>query len=470
MKILLAEDNEKSREYLSDFLNQGGHSVTTAENGRQALDYFKTRLFDLVITDIKMPELTGIEFLRQISVYKNERDYDVIIFTAYGDMETAIEALRMGVSDYLQKPVDIEVLADVIRRIEEKRANRIPKQADKAVPTRTSGHSPLVPGIGPIGIYSQAMKNIVEMAAKFHGDRSIPVLILGETGTGKEVVAKLIHYDNSDIQEPFVDINCANLTSTMFESELFGYESGAFTGAQKTGSKGKIDLANGGTLFLDEIGEMSIELQAKLLRVIQEKEFYRVGGLKKISADLRIICATNIDIQKRVEEGKFRKDLYYRLNIGQFVLPPLKERKEDIIPLAEMFIEEFCTKRSKRFVRISKKAKGILLGHDWPGNVRELKNLMESIVFNIEGPEITDECLDLVANEIGKEKNHSPAAPVMAQGYIKRLVKALINETLELNNGNKTETARSLGMSRRTLYRHLERSNKLNEAESPGTY
>ncbi len=482
VKILLVEDNNESRNYLETFLRKIGHSVITSNNGIEALENFETQVFDLVLTEIQMPEMTGIELLRKISVYKDKRDFDVLIFTGSGDMESAIESFRLGVTDYLLKPIDIKILADILKRLEENQETRRSNQ--KIIKKFTSGVSSefnqiqvnaynaklptIVPGIGKIDTF--LMDQIVDKAIKFHKDRSLPVLILGETGTGKEVVARLIHYGYSNTDEPFVDLNCATLTPSLFESELFGYEAGAYTGAQMRGGKGKIDLAMGGTLFLDEIGELCAELQAKLLRVIQEKEYFRVGGLKKIHADVRIICATNVDIRKMVKEGRFRRDLYCRLNVGQFVLPPLRERKDSIIPLAEMFINEFCTKRSKKLKYLSEQAKEVLLDYSWPGNVRELRNLMELVVFYFDEDEVKAKHLSSIASD-------SPNDPLMptsrsfvlsdqAPGSeVKRLVDELITEALELNNGNKAKTARFLGMARKTLYRHLNRLNKLNEAE-----
>lgn len=479
MKILMVEDDCVSRNYLYTFLQQKGHTVITAENGSAALDYFKAQLFDLVLADIKMPELNGIELLRKISIYKTERDFDVLIITGHGDMETAIESLRIGASDYLLKPIDIKVLASVLDRLEDNQVTRrgnqkIIKQFVSEVDSELAqvvvevNHPELltsVPGIGKIGTFSATMQQIVKKALLFHDDRSLPVLILGETGTGKEIIARLIHYGfSNDDEKPFIDINCATLTPSLFESELFGYEAGAFTGAQTKGGKGKMDLAKGGTLFLDEIGEMSIELQAKLLRVIQEKEFYRVGGLKKVQAEVRIICATNVDIQKMVAEGRFRSDLFYRLNIGQFDLPPIRERKEDIIPLAKMFLNEFCIKRGKGPKRIGKKAKDVLINYSWPGNIRQLRNLMELIVFYYDDLEVKVEHLDLI---IGNTKSKADLSDdqISLLAYppsleIKKVVDDIIYKALEINNGNKTKTAQALGMGRKTLYRHLDKTNK----------
>lgn len=321
-------------------------------------------------------------------------------------------------------------------------------------------------GIGEICIFSVPMRDIFEQAYKFHTDRSIPVLIQGETGTGKEIVARCIHFGDSNVNTPFVDINCAALTTGIFESELFGYEAGAFTGGIPGGQIGKLDIAKGGTLFLDEITELSIELQAKLLRVIQEKEFYRVGGLKKIETDVRIICATNIDIEKKVKESSFRQDLFYRLNVGRLVLPPLRERVDDIIPLAGIFLSSLAKKRGKRFNRISDSAANILLSYEWPGNVRELKNVIELITLVHDDIELKPSHLGILS-QINTKKpdpeftsrtidpvNFSlPAGGLNIGSYLDEIIR----RAYEMNHGNKTETALYLGISRSSLYCHLKR-------------
>ncbi len=479
MRILLVDNDKASRNYLKSFLRQTGHFVITAENGRDAFRIFKTQVIDLVMADIDIPGMSGIELIHKISDCNIKYPIDVLVYTEHGDLETAIESLRAGARDYLLKPIDIEVLADSLKRLEEKqlKRNRSYEYCGEAEEKVGSFSEPVIgenkealtyiPGIGEIWAFSKSMQSKIVKAMKFYRDRDLPVLVLGETGTGKEVMARLIHYGYAKENRPFIDINCATLNPTLFESELFGYEAGAFTGGHTKGGKGKIDLAQGGTLFLDEIGEISIASQAKLLRLIQEKEYYRVGGLKKINADVRIICATNIDIQKMIEEGKFRKDLYYRLNVGQFVLPPLRERREEIIPLAEMFLAEFCCKRGKRPKHIGRQAEEILNNYAWPGNVRELRNLMEYIVFNYDEIEIEPKHLDLIARGEQKEplRLGFGAFEVDCQksySEIRKMTDELIYDTLRYNHGNKAKTARNLGISRKTLYRHLNKVNTSN--------
>ncbi|MCL6478779.1 MAG: sigma-54 dependent transcriptional regulator [Peptococcaceae bacterium] len=343
LNILLVDDERESRSYLAEFLREQGHRVAESADGSEALDIFTAGEFHLVLTDIRMPKMSGLELLRKIRGMPGGQDVDVVLFTGNGDVRSAIEALRAGAYDYLLKPINVEELVAVTERAGERQALRrenaiLTKKFKDAVEAATEETRQELSrfkkayyesiGLGNIGVFSQAMKKIFQQARKLHTDRSIPVLIEGETGTGKEVIARYIHYGDGNVTAPFVDLNCAAIAPNLFESELFGYEAGAFTGGTPRGQKGKLDLAQGGTLFLDEITEIPTDLQAKLLRVIQEKEFYRVGGLKKIKTDVRIVCATNVDIEKKVEEGAFRRDLYYRLNVGRISLPPLRERTE----------------------------------------------------------------------------------------------------------------------------------------------
>lgn len=321
-----------------------------------------------------------------------------------------------------------------------------------------------VAGLGNIGIYSEVMKEIFRKAGKLHADRSIPVLIEGETGTGKEVVARYIHYGDGSVTAPFIDLNCAAIAPSVFDSELFGYEAGAFTGGIPGGQKGKLDIAAGGTLFLDEIAEMPVSLQSKLLRVIQEKEFYRVGGLKKIKVDVRFICATNAEINKKIADGTFRKDLYYRLNIGQIYMPPLRERKEEIIPLAMMFLNEMAAKKGKLFRKISKEAVDLLLFHDWPGNIRELKNAVEWAMLMGDDYELKPAHLAILneaRNDGVPKTSHSsidihnfllPPDRLPLNDYVNNVIR----KALDMHQGNKTETAKYLGISRRSLYCRLK--------------
>lgn len=482
MNILLVDDDTGSRTSVSKFLRRQGHQITECSNGEEALTAFLAGNFPMILTDIRMPAMSGIDLLKQIKDMPCGTYTDIVLFTGHGSMESAIEALRMGAFDYLLKPINIQELSIIIEKVAEHQAlvrenRRLTDHFDQEVQAATletaKENSRLrmlaakAEGIGEIGIFGTAMQNIYAQALMYHHDRSIPVLIQGETGTGKEMIAKLIHYaDFEEPATPFVDINCAALTPSLFESELFGYEAGSFTGGLTKGQKGKLDLAAGGTLFLDEIGEMPLEMQAKLLRVLQEKEYYRVGGLKKIKSDVRIVCATNINLSQAVEEGKFRRDLYYRLNVGQIFLPPLREQSTSIIPLANMFLQRFAKQKNKRFNRISDEAAKALLSHSWPGNVRELQNVIEWSVFMFDDVELQPEhlrittggnkclCPDVKANLIMPSVPVTlPPEPFNLEEYVDQIIFA----ALAMHNGNKSATASYLGLSRRALSYRLEK-------------
>ncbi len=307
-----------------------------------------------------------------------------------------------------------------------------------------------------IGIFSEEMFEVVRHAEMYHTDRSIPVLLEGETGVGKEIIAKIIHFGQSDSLRPFVDINCTALSPSLFESELFGYDSGAFTGAVHSGRRGKLDSASGGTLFLDEVAEIPVELQAKLLRVLEEKTFYRVGGLRRIPTDIRVIAATNLDFDSRIGDGSFRRDLYYRLKVGHIRIPALRERRDDILPLARMLLKQFSQKRNKGFNNLSDAACELLLNHPWPGNVRELKNLMEWATFMYDAPLLLPEHIRhrltipggiSVINDTSSSANQGKA--------MKDIDITDIHNAINLCKGNKTKAARHLGISIRTLYNRL---------------
>ncbi|SFG72061.1 DNA-binding transcriptional response regulator, NtrC family, contains REC, AAA-type ATPase, and a Fis-type DNA-binding domains [Desulfotomaculum arcticum] len=484
MNILLVEDDIDSRVTLSKFLHRLGHYVEEADDGLEALSLFNNGYFHMILTDLKMPKMSGIDLLKNIATGYPDREVAMVLFTGHGDLNSAIEAIRAGAYDYLLKPVDIKELAVLVDRIAKyqnsKKENIVLTERFKSKVKAAAGatRNDLVrikkshaeqAGIGGIGIFSEVMTGIFEQAKKFNSDRSIPVLIQGETGIGKEAVARYIHYGKDIVTLPFVDINCAAIPPNIFESELFGYEAGAFTGGLQKGQRGKLDLADGGTLFLDEITELPLELQAKLLRVIQEKEYYRVGGLKKMKADLRIICATNADIEKRLEQGRFRQDLYYRINIGRIIIPPLRERQNEILPLAKMFIKRFAQKRNKKFVGISNKAASALQSYHWPGNVRELKNTIEYIVFMYDDNELKIGHLNAIPQfQNARDASDSGVTPVTFDNCplppdrldLADLNKMLIRRALDMHNGNKTKTAEYLGMSRRMLQYRLDRLGK----------
>lgn len=478
MDILLIDDDNESRGLLGRFLTRMGHTVVQCRDGQEGLEAFQSGSYPLVLSDVLMPRMTGIDFLQAVSSDPRRRDSSIVIMTANANIQTAISALRLGAYDYLTKPINLEELAALIGRVVEFHSLRREhtylkdnfsaelKAATHQTLQEIERLKSLVSSVGgmKMGVYSESMRQVVTAARKYHTDRSIPVLIEGETGTGKEVIARIIHHGEGLNPAPFVDINCAALSANLFESELFGYEQGAFTGGLNKGQKGKFDLAAGGTLFLDEIGEIPLELQGKLLRVLEEREFYRVGGLKKIKTDVRVICATNVGVAQKVEAGAFRRDLFYRLKVGHIEIPPLRERREEVAPLVHMFLEEFSAQKKKRFKRIGRQAEKLLETYTWPGNVRELRNAVDWATFMHDGEELLPEHLGILSPRqpvMGEKKKpvSEPVGPAAEESkwlslddYIDRHVLV----ALEKCGGNKTEAAKLLQISRRALCYRLD--------------
>jgi two-component system, NtrC family, response regulator AtoC len=484
MNILVVDDSIESRRSVARFLEDLGHLVMQSGDGQEALAKLQREKIQMVFSDVRMPRMDGFELLDRIKNSPELKDLMVVLFTGHGDVKDAVEAMRNGAYDYLLKPVDVNELHIITERIQEylvlKEQNKtLTDRFDQAVQDATDdirkdledlrmAYAQEV-GTAQIGIYSDKIREVFKTAKRLHKKREIPVLIEGETGTGKEIVARFIHYGRGDVTSPFVAINCAAISPNLFESELFGYEAGAFTGGNPKGQKGKIELAREGTIFLDEIGEMAPDYQAKLLRVIQEGEFYRLGGLKKITSDVRVICATNKDVRKGTADGTFRQDLYYRLNIGFIKIPPLRERPEEILPLAEMFVFELYNKNRTRFQKISPEAAKILEGYDWPGNVRELNNTIERAALLWDDVELQPSHLDFLLQPIPVDiqQNGSIGPPSFANI-------PLPEESLDLNewsldiveralkkySWNKSRTAEYLGITRSVLYTFLERISK----------
>ncbi len=479
MIILLVEDNQQIRESIKAFLSYLGHQVEESANGREALTFLNKKPVHLVLSDIQMPYMDGYELLKAIKRDENLRDIQVILFTGHGDLKRAVTAMKDGAYDYLLKPVDINELKQIIERVSEyldlKRENlKLTREFNKQVKKATSEIEKelnkvrkafiQIIGAADIGIFSDSLKKVFATAEKLHRNPDIPVLLEGETGTGKEMVAKFIHYGNGDIVTPFVALNCAAISSGLFESELFGYESGAFTGGNPKGQKGKLELASEGTILLDEITEMPVEHQAKLLRVIQEQEYYKVGGLKKINSTARIICSTNRNVQEQVKEGIFREDLFFRLNVGYVRIPPLRERKEEIIPLAQMFLSQLQKTNKTTFKSISRDAEKGLLNHDWPGNVRELKSTIERIALLWDDTVIDIQHLDNILK--GTTPKASPASSKFSLDMfslpddrldINLFTLGIISKAMERFNQNKTKTANYLGISLRVLHTFLKK-------------
>ncbi|WP_371362767.1 Regulatory protein AtoC [Sporomusa rhizae] len=481
MNILLVDDDIDSLDSVHNFLFRLGHHIVDCSSAEQALLAYSQGDYPIVLSDIQMPGKSGLDLLTEIKAQQQGEFTDVVLFTGHGDMDSAISALRAGAYDYLLKPIRIDELAAIIERVREhqvlKRENkRLSKEFSEAVYAETEQtreellqwKSIATKNLGiQMGIFSPCMAEIIGVAYKYHLVRDIPVLIQGETGTGKELIAKAIHYGDKPSDLPFIDINCAAITPSLFESELFGYEAGSFTGGLAKGSKGKMDLAKGGTLFLDEVAEIPLDLQGKLLRVIQEKEFYRVGGLNKIKTDIRIICATNVNLETAVSLGTFRKDLYYRLKVGTIQLPPLRQRKEEILPLSSMFLHSFAKQRNRKFSSISPDAQKILLDYEWPGNIRELQNAIEWSVVMYD--EDTLKPMHLGTIPITKYPQESTTDPDVIlltpdtsfrlphnEFPLEHFSERIILQALKMHDNNKTQTAQYLGVSRRALIYKLD--------------
>ncbi|WP_462327304.1 sigma-54-dependent transcriptional regulator [Desulfobaculum sp.] len=473
MRILLVDDDAQGRAFLADYLNLLGHAVTSADCVDRAVQVYRQEEFDLVLSDISMPGATGIDLIGALRGGEDAPGADIVLYTGHIDVQLAIQALRAGAYDYLTKPINLEELGAVLDRVEEhmglRRENRrLTEHFDDEVRAVTQEKEEELEElrsmlsqqaeVDGIGIFSPAMWQVVHQAEQYHTDRSVPVLIQGETGVGKEIVAKIVHYGREHTTLPFVGINCAAISPNLFESELFGYEPGAFTGGANRGKRGKLDIAKGGSLFLDEIAEIPVELQAKLLRVIEENQFYRVGGLKKHETDIRIIAATNLDFEERMEKGLFRRDLFYRLNVGQIIIPPLRERREDIVPLAKMFLDASARKRGRAFADISDAAQKALLDYHWPGNVRELKNAMEWVTLMHDAPALEpSHFVHLFAAPRSTAPGGQAVPEAAGRARRKRPDNAEVLRVLEACGGNKTHAARKLGISLRTLYYRLER-------------
>ncbi len=442
-KILVVDDELNMRLVLSAMLKKEGYEVATAADGVQALKILKEEGCAAIITDLKMPKLDGMGLLSQVV-----RDYPatpVIIITAYGTIATAVDALKKGAFDYITKPFDQEELKNLLQ---------------KAVRTRTLSEaevflSPEEAQTGGIMGSSESMRAVYE-AIRQVAPTTTTVLISGETGTGKELIADAIHRNSPRQHNPFVKINCAAIAENLMESEFFGYEKGAFTGASVT-KQGKFELAHRGTLFLDEVGELPREMQVKLLRVIQEQEFERVGGLRTIKVDVRLVTATNRNLLEDVKEGRFRADLFYRLNVFPVAIPPLRNRREDILPLAEYFIRKFNKKLGKAVQGMDPLVQEQFLSYDWPGNVRELENLIERLVLVAKTTVITFESLPE-----NLKAAHAAAAPVLPEVPPKpirdivkdqkeEIEKQLILKVLEECSGNVTRAAAQMGLSRKGL-------------------
>lgn len=446
LSILVVEDGKSQRDMLRDFLRSEGHDVSEAERGDKALESVKKNYLDLLLLDYKMPGMDGMAVLEEVKGINPE--IDVIIMTAFGTVDTAVKAIKMGAADYITKPIELEELIILIDRISERRVllreNKILREElrEKGITT------------DQIVYQSQVMNELINLAARVASSNAT-ILIEGESGTGKELVARLIHTLSPRSKKHLITVNCAALPENLLESELFGHEKGAFTGADRK-RIGRFEEADGGSLFLDEIGDLSPSVQVKLLRFFQEREFQRVGGNQTLRSDVRIISATNQNLEAKVKEGSFREDLFYRLNVVAIAIPPLRERKEDVGPLIDHFLGHFAAANGKEIQGVSPEARDLLLKYDYPGNVRELENIIERAVVITRGSVISTGDLPFHAGFPSADRNE-----IWNQGTLKDSIVALerqmIRKALSETSSNQTRAADLLGISERMLRYKLKK-------------
>jgi two-component system response regulator PilR (NtrC family) len=452
-RILVVDDERSMRELLAIVLRREGYEVLLAESGRAAVDTLEREPVDLLISDIKMPDLSGVDVLR--AAKRIDQDILGIMITAFASTETAVEAMRLGACDYLSKPFDIDLLKMKVR---EKIENRHLRQ-ENVLLKRTLGLSHQFSNI--IG-RSEAMLEIFKMIETVARTNST-ILLTGESGTGKELVAQAIHFHSLRRERPLVALNCGAMPEALLESELFGHMRGAFTGADAN-KKGLLEVAEKGTIFLDEISEMSAVMQVKLLRVLQERRFRRVGGLEELQADIRVIAATNQDLTKGVAEGRFREDLYYRINVIPIALPPLRERREDIPLLAEHFLAKYTEQMGKPIAGLSHAAMELLQQHDWRGNIRELENVIERAVALEATPSILPESLPPSIRG-GGVRNGSQSPDALPDGgfdleaHVKEIERGYIAQALQRAGGVQVKAAELLGMSFRSFRYYVKKYN-----------
>ncbi|MCR4428076.1 MAG: sigma-54 dependent transcriptional regulator [Caldiserica bacterium] len=437
-KVLVADDEPSVRELLKNILEDSGVSeILEAEDGQKALSLIKSEAPDLVFLDIKMPRTDGMSVLRELS--GEGKIPRIIVITAFGDFSTALQAMGLGAFDYLNKPFNIEEIKNqVSKAMHLKELEEEVRSLKGKFPEAREFREQIVGR-------SEKMLEIIKTVGRI-APSPVTVLIIGESGTGKELIARAIHGASPRRERLFLPVNCAAIPETLLESELFGYEKGSFTGAQ-TRTPGKFELADGGTVFLDEIGDMSLSLQAKVLRVLQDKTFMRIGGKEPVTVDVRVIAATNQDIEEMVRDGRFREDLYFRLNVCLLKIPPLRERREDIEELAYYFLEKYSQEYSREVKGFTPEAIEKLLSYSWPGNVRELENSIARAVASAKAQVLTPE--DFPLSEKPPEKGEIPLIPLAKA--TEELEKRLIKEALEVSGGNQTQAARILQISRQTL-------------------
>jgi len=439
--VLVVDDERIGREALAEAVSEMGHRVVAAAGGAEALDVVRRDDVHIVLTDLKMPGMDGLELLRQVK--RLRPDVPVVLVTAFASVDTAVAAMKSGAYDYLTKPVDLRQLRVLLDRAGRSRDLLIENETlrdrlgEKYDFSKIIGRSP-------------AMRNVYDQVRQV-AETDAAVLLEGESGTGKELVANAIHANSKRRDGPFIKVNCAALPETLLEAELFGHERGAFTGALQQ-RKGRFELADGGSLFLDEVADLSPGTQAKLLRVLQNHEFERVGGTRTLHADVRVIAATNADLAGRVREGRFRQDVYYRLRVVPIALPPLRDRPEDVPLLVDHFVRHYAERNKKEVRAVSAEVTNALAGYAWPGNVRELQNCIENMVVMANGPTLGPE---LLPAEIGRTAEAGAESGFAVGLTMREIEERAIRETLGSVGGNRKRAAAILGIGLRTLHRKI---------------
>ncbi len=449
-KILVVDDEQGMRDVLSIMLKRAGYGVTTASDGEEAVGHIHKEIFDLVITDLRMPKMGGLDVLKVVKACSPETV--VLVITAFASADSAVEAMKQGAYDYLTKPFQVDEVQLIIRNALERRRLSTENMLLKREMASQSSFSRIIG-------QSDAMQKVFEVIKKVADSKS-NVLIGGESGTGKELVARAIHYNSSRVQMPFVTVNCSAVPETLLESELFGHMKGSFTGAVSN-KAGLFEVANGGTIFLDEIGDTTPTIQVKLLRVIQEREFRRVGGTQDVKVDVRIVAATNRDLEKAVAEGAFREDLYYRLDVIPIKIPPLRMRTGDIPLLVSHFLEKFAGESGKPVPAITQEAVHVLLAHEWRGNVRELENVIERVVAFSTGGSVTEADIRGWLHKTISSQQVVPADlpedGLDLEGLINSIEKDLLLKALERSQWVKKRAARLLRLNTRSFRYRLEK-------------
>jgi two-component system response regulator AtoC len=449
-KVLVIDDEKLLRWSLQQNLSKEGFTVITAERGMQGLELFAEEQPDIILLDVHLPDVSGINVLE--SIKKENRDAIIIMITAFGDIQTAVKTIKIGAYDFVEKPFNMDKLKILIGKALETVSLR--KEVSQFRSQLSKNYS-----FANIIAKSQEMLKICEVVRKVARSDATTILLQGESGTGKDLIAKVIHYESRRVDKPFMDINCTTLPETLVESELFGFEKGAFTDAKQM-KKGLFELADGGTVFLDEIADMKLSTQAKLLKIIENKTFKRIGGAKDISVDLRIVAATNKSLTEEVKNETFREDLYYRLKVIPILIPPLRERRDDILPLARFFIEEFNREFKKTVEGISKETAHAFVNYPWPGNIRELRNVIERAMILENEHYILPEHLpvELLSFDSRNKATGAVSISIPPGGLdIEEIEKELIRQALDLAKWNQTKAARLLNLTRDALRYRMQK-------------